>query len=111
MGRRLRAVWPDLPAAAAILSAAALGSAFFLAGRLSVTLISHDSRLAPVWIANAVALAALLRSERRRWPWLIAACLAGNLATSLSTGNSLIASGCMAVGNGVEFRLSQASLR
>ena len=87
-----------------------LGAAFFLAGRLSVALISHNGRLAPVWIANAVALATLLRSERRRWPLLIAACLLGNLAMSLSEGNSLIGSGCMMVGNAAEYALSAVLL-
>ncbi len=110
MRQGLRAAWSDLQGPPAIVSAAALGCAFFLAGRLSVILISHDGRLAPVWIANAVALAALLRAERRRWPWLIAACLAGNLATSLSGGNSLVAAGCMAVGNGVEYSLGAVLL-
>ena len=97
-------------AASGLVPAVLLGAAFFLAGRLSVALISHNGRLAPVWIANAVALATLLRSERRRWPLLIAACLLGNLAMSLSEGNSLIGSGCMMVGNAAEYALSAVLL-
>ncbi len=110
MRQRLRAVWLNRHAASGIVSAAALSLGFFLAGRLSVILISHGGRLAPVWLANAVALAALLRAQRRRWPLLIAACLLGNLAMSLSTGNSLVASACMMVGNGVEYTLGAVLL-
>ncbi len=87
-----------------------LACAFFLAGRLSTVLISHGGRLAPIWIANAVALAALLHVDRRRWSLFIPACLVGNLAVSLSGGNSLVASGCMAVGNGMEYVLGAVLL-
>ena len=110
MGRRLRAVWLDLQEAPSPAFAAALACAFFLAGRLSVALIGHDGRLAPIWIANALALSALLRGGRRRWAWLVPACLLGNLAMSLSLGNSLAASSCMAVGNGVEYILGAVLL-
>ncbi len=110
MGRRLRAEWLDLRRAHAPVCAAALACAFFLAGRLSVALIGHDGRLAPIWMANALALAALLRAGRRRWAWLIPAGLLGNLAMSLSAGNSLPASLCMAAGNGVEYILGAAIL-
>ena len=111
MGQPLRAVWLDRRWAPGIVQAAALSVAFFLAGRLSVALISHDGRLAPVWVANAVALAVLLRAERRRWPLLIPACLIGNLAMSLSAGNSPVAAGCMAAGNCVEYVLGAVLLR
>ncbi len=110
MERLPRAIWLDLKQAPPAASAAALACAFFLAGRLSVALISHDGRLAPIWIANALALAALLRAGRRRWTWLMPACVLGNLAMSLSTGNSLLASSCMAVGNGVEYALGAVIL-
>ncbi len=110
MGRRFRAEWLDLRRAHAPVCAAALACAFFLAGRLSVALIGHDGRLAPIWMANALALAALLRAGRRRWAWLIPAGLLGNLAMSLSAGNSLPASLCMAAGNGVEYILGAAIL-
>ncbi len=110
MGRRLRAEWLDLRRAHAPVCAAALACAFFLAGRLSVALIGHDGRLAPIWMANALALAALLRAGRRRWAWLIPAGLLGNLGMSLSAGNSLPASLCMAAGNGVEYILGAAIL-
>ena len=110
MRQRLRDLRPSLDPARPLAYALALGCAFFLAGRVSVALISHDGRLAPVWMANAVALAALLRSDSRRWPGLILACVAGNLAMSLSAGNSLVASGCMAVGNGLEYGLGAVLL-
>ncbi|WP_174301504.1 ATP-binding protein [Caulobacter sp. S45] len=110
MRRQLQAWWLDLQATPSVVAAAALSCAFFLAGRLSAALISHDGRLAPVWVANAVALTALLRSERRRWPLLISGCVMGNLAMSLSSGNSLVASACMVVGNALEYSLAAVLL-
>ena len=105
MRQRLRDLRPSRDQTRHLAHALALGCAFFLAGRVSAALISHDGRLAPVWIANAVALAALLRSDTRRWPGLILACVLGNLAISLSVGNNLLAGGCMAVGNALEYVL------
>ncbi len=110
MRQRLRDLRLKRRPAPSLVSAAALGLAFFLAGRFSAALISHDERLAPIWVANAVALATLLRSDRRRWPVLIAACLLANLAMSLSVGNSLVATGCMMVGNGMEYALGAVLL-
>ncbi len=61
-----------------------LGLAYFAAAHLCLSLPRDHGRVAPIWIANAVALAALVRSPPRRWPLLAGACLAGNLTASLA---------------------------
>ena len=86
-----------------LVTALALGGAYFLAARLSIELFRIDERLAAIWIPNAVALAALLRTPERRWPALILACMAGNLLASLSAGHQLVASLSMMTSNATEY--------
>ncbi len=85
---------------------------YFLAVRIAVS-IPHDAgRLAPIWLASAVGLTALLRSPLRLWPATIAACIAANFAASmLSSVNHPAAALCLALGNGLEYSVTALVLR
>ncbi len=90
---------------------AVIGCAFFLAVRISVS-IPHDAgRLAPIWIANAVALTALLRSRTRSWPWVIAVCATANISASMIGHNHPLPAACLAVSNALEYGLTALILR
>ena len=41
-----------------------------------------------IWLANGLALGFLLTAPRSRWPWLLAASLAGNVASSILLGDA-----------------------
>jgi PAS domain S-box-containing protein len=103
----------DIPAL--LLSASRLALiwlVFFLAVRISVS-IPHDAgRLAPIWLASAVGLTALLRSPTRLWPATIVTCITANFAASmLSSVNHPAAALCLALGNGLEYSITALALR
>ncbi|HJV42222.1 ATP-binding protein [Caulobacter sp.] len=77
----------------------ALGLALvvFVLAYVCIELPRHLGHSAPVWLANAFILTALLRTETRRWPLLVAAGGLACWAASLSLGvKPLLALGLMA---------------
>ena len=68
-------------------SIAGLAVAVFLASWLGVWLTRFEGRIASLWLANAVGLAFLLRSERRSWPVPLAAIFLGNSAANILNGD------------------------
>ncbi len=93
-----------------LLIAVLVGCGFLIAARLSLYLPRQEGRLAPIWFADAVVLTALLRTDLRRWPAIIAACLTANFALSVSISNVPIALS-MTLANGVEYGLAASLLR
>ena len=65
---------------------AALLALVFLAALFCLSLPHGALKIAPIWLPSAIVLSALLRAEERRWPWLIAAGVAGHALASLSLG-------------------------
>jgi PAS domain S-box-containing protein len=76
-----------------------------VAATVSLSLSGHGDRVAPVWLANAVALAFCLKSDPRRLPEILAAAFIGNIGANLLVGDSLPISLCLAACNGVEVDL------
>ncbi len=64
-------------------AALGLGLAVFALAYVCIELPRRFGHNAPIWLANAVVLTALLRNETRRWPLLIACGAVGSLAASL----------------------------
>ena len=91
--------------------ALALGLAYAAAGRLCAALPRDSGRLAPIWLPNAVALAALLRSPVRVWPAYVAAFMGANFAVSLSAGNSPDAALVLMAANLIEYLAAAVVLR
>ncbi len=56
---------------------------------ISLAFSRHWGRVTPIWLPNAFVLAFLLQSARRRWPLLLTAGLAGNVAACLLSGDGL----------------------
>ncbi|UUR07225.1 ATP-binding protein [Sphingomonas glaciei] len=75
---------------------------FALAG---IELTREDGRLASVWMANAVVIALLFRCDQKRWPGMIAAALAGNIAAALIAGDNSALAVALAACNVVEIAI------
>ena len=69
-----------------VLAAIALGVVYFLVAYLSITEWSTETAL--LWPASGLYLGVLLASDRRNWPQLAVAVLAGSFAANLLGGNS-----------------------
>ncbi len=61
-----------------------------------------QGRIAPIWLANAWAVVALMRSRRAVWPLLLAATFAGNLLANLLASDSILVGGGLSVCNILE---------
>ncbi|WP_340318331.1 ATP-binding protein [Rhizorhabdus argentea] len=60
--------------------AIALGVAVFVVANYSMSFPQSSQGISSIWLTNGLPVAALLRSPRRDWPWLIAAAMLGNAA-------------------------------
>ena len=57
---------------------------------LGIELTRNTGRIASVWFANAVILAAILKHPTQRWALILALAYAGNLLANLHSGDSLV---------------------
>ncbi len=71
----------------------------------------HAGRVAPIWLSNAVLLAAMLRDRAGRWPWLVIAAFVGNIAADLMMGEPLPLAAAFTGANMVEALLCSVGLR
>ncbi|HET9159689.1 MAG TPA: PAS domain-containing protein [Caulobacteraceae bacterium] len=67
---------------------AVLAGAVFALDYLCVSVPKHAAQTAPIWLANAVVLATLLCSRRRRWPLIAAVGALAELAADLALGQA-----------------------
>ncbi|MET3664818.1 ATP-binding protein [Caulobacter sp. 1776] len=92
-------------------AALGLGLVVFVLAYLCIDLPRRFGHNAPIWLANAVVLTALLRTETRRWPLLIAGAATGTFLASLYLKARLgVAAGLM-VANVVEYLFCAWALR
>ncbi len=91
--------------------AVSIAAAIFMAAWGGIALTRETGRVATIWFANAILLAALLRLPLRAWPGLMAAGLSGNLAANLMSGDPLSSAAALVACNGVEVALCAALLR
>ena len=82
-----------------VVAAAGLNLAFCW---LCLAFSRHWGRVTPIWLPNAIVLTFLLKSPPRRWPALLAAALAGNIAACLLSGDSWPVAGGTSLANGAE---------
>jgi signal transduction histidine kinase/CheY-like chemotaxis protein len=61
-----------------------------------------QGRIAPIWLANAWIVAALLRTRTARWPLLAGFALAGDIAANLLASDSLLLAGGLGLCNLLE---------
>jgi PAS domain S-box-containing protein len=88
-----------------------LACAISLSVHISLAFPHDTGRLAPLWIANAVALATLLRAGPRDWRLIVPACLATNILTALWIGGNPATAVSLALSNMVEYGLAAVLLR
>ncbi len=75
----------------ALFSALALCGVFLTASLVCIALARQDASSVPtLWLPNGLALAWLLRSQRRQWPLLAAAVLVAASLTDLLSGGQLL---------------------
>jgi PAS domain S-box-containing protein len=90
--------------------AAALGLVVFALVWISIILTRRSGHAASIWPANAVVLSCLLRSDIRRWPALLLAGLAGNMAAGIAIDGRLLVDISLAACNTLEIGLAAFSL-
>ena len=95
----------------AALQTAGVGLAMFVLAWGALTLIHYTGRVAPVWPANAVVLACLLRADGRRWPGFVLAALVGNLAADLLIGDTPAMAIGLSFANTMEIVIGACGLR
>ncbi len=107
-----------LAPAAAVQTRRLLGSECVLLGLLcgvaasiSMLLARQPGSVTTLWLANAVAMGFLATSSRDRWPALLAAALAGNLAANLLLGWKPLTAVAFLPSNGMEVLIGAALLR
>ncbi|HEY2660040.1 MAG TPA: ATP-binding protein [Caulobacteraceae bacterium] len=86
------------------------GVAVFVATWLSVTLIGFIGAVAPIWPVNAIVVAIMVRSQRRRWPLLIASGFVANFLGNLAGGNPWLVSVGLTLCNSSEFTVGGFAL-
>ncbi|ALL12963.1 PAS domain S-box protein [Caulobacter henricii] len=99
------------PLALQVAAAAVLGVLVALLAYVCIELPRDLKQIAPLWLANAVVLTVLLRTDRQRWPLLIAFALAGNIAASLHAGGQIPVVLGLSAANGLEYLLAATVLR
>ncbi|HEY2661244.1 MAG TPA: PAS domain S-box protein [Caulobacteraceae bacterium] len=85
--------------------------ATFLLAYVSVMFVREFGHIAAIWPANAVIVAALIRSDRKRWSTFLLTGLGGTFAAYLLTSPSIWASICLTVSNGLDVWLCAAGMR
>ena len=89
-----------------------LGVGVYLLAWLAIEFTRRAGGVASVWPVNAVVLASLLRSPRRRWPVLLVAGLAGNAAAGIAAGGGeWLTPLCLALSNATEIIIAVLVLR
>ncbi len=83
---------------------------FALLACLGLALALDPSRIAPVWLPNAILLGMLLRSPSGRWPWLLGACCLANLGVNAAHDVPLARGLAFALLNQIEVGVALALL-
>ena len=78
----------------------ATGFGFF--AYLGVTLTRDETRIAAVWVPNAILVALLVRRDKRWWPTVLLAAFAGNITSNLLVGDGVLRSVGLALANSIE---------
>jgi len=95
----------------ALAAAFGLGLAVFVLAYVCIELPRRFGHNAPIWLANALVLTVLLRTETRRWPLLVAGAATGTFLASLYLKAKLgLAAGLM-VANVTEYLFCAWALR
>ena len=81
---------------------ALIAVALFAAHRLGIAFFDPTQGVSPIWPASGVALAALVLSERRAWPGVLAAIFAAALGSNFVSGIAPLTSFGFAASNVLE---------
>ncbi|MGB3795562.1 MAG: MASE1 domain-containing protein, partial [Alteraurantiacibacter sp.] len=76
--------------------------AFGMLAYFGVALTRHESRVAAVWIPNAVLVALIIRRSEARWPVMLVGALVGNYLANLLGGDELLHAASLAIANLIE---------
>jgi signal transduction histidine kinase len=90
---------------------AGLGVVVFVLTLACVYLVQHAGRITPIWIANAVVVAALLRHDRRAWPEIIGVTALANFAADMLLSDVALNGVAFTMANSIEILFVAAPLR
>jgi PAS domain S-box-containing protein len=102
---------PLAPRALEALQAVALGAVYFVLSWGCLTLVRHTGRVTPLWPANGVVIACLLRTDVRRWPMFLLAGLIGNIAGDIAAGDKLAQAVGLSFANSLEIVAAAGATR
>ncbi|NJC35173.1 PAS domain S-box-containing protein [Sphingomonas jejuensis] len=97
-----------LALALGVLATAAVFGSLAYAG---LELTRSGSRIAALWLPNAVLVGILLRTRTNSCPWFVAACFLANVAANIAGGDPLTAAAALALANAVEVMVAVAAMR
>ncbi|ALL13349.1 MASE1 domain-containing protein [Caulobacter henricii] len=87
------------------------GLGFALLAYVGVEVPRAYGQVTPIWLSNGFVLACLLAVNTSRWPWMLAAALAGALLAGAHAGDSLLVNLVLAPSNIVQIWLCAWSTR
>ena len=94
-----------------LLKTLAVGLAVCALAWISITATTAHGRVAAIWPANAVVLAALFRAPSRRWAALLASGFVGNFTANLLIGDATLVGLAMSAINTAEILVNALALR
>ncbi len=75
---------------------------FGLLAYFGVALTRDETRIAAVWIPNAVLVALIMRQGQGRWPMMLIGALTGNVSANLLGGDALLHAVALSIANSIE---------
>ena len=90
---------------------ALLGLGVFVLTLGCVYLVQHTGRITPIWLANAVVVAALLRHDRRAWPEIIGITALANFGADMLLSDVAFNGVGFSIANSLEVLVVAAPLR
>ncbi len=108
--RSIRAAWAGRQASLPLVLAV-LAVLVFVTACGGIELTRATGRIAAIWIANALVVAALLHHSRRLWPVLLATGIAANFCADIAMGDTIASSLILSAINAVEILCVALPLR
>ena len=90
---------------------AALAAAVFVTVAGGLVLTAFTGRVAAIWVANAIVVAALMKTGRRAWPAILAVAVSANAAANIFYGDAPLTAVTLPLCNVLEILLVAAPLR
>ncbi|MDE3114306.1 MAG: MASE1 domain-containing protein [Pseudomonadota bacterium] len=88
-----------------------VAAVLFLGSWAGLLLADYTGRIAAIWIGNAVAIAAALKTRSKDYPAILVTAFVTNLAANVSAGDPFVNAAMLSLANLVEIAIVVTSLR